>query len=170
MTTNRNIRVTRRWAVAAVLVAASAAGCTSTPHTGASGGGTGSATDVKTQWLHCMAQHGVTVPSGNTSINPQSIPGFNKALNACRRYEAQGQTGPGQTQASQHLLAQILRWTHCMRAHGVPLPDPKSPTGGNVSQSVPIPMSTSDPRFVAATNACRTYQPQGAVSQIGGGQ
>ena len=169
MTTTRNIRITRRWAVAAVLVAAFAAGCSSTPHTGASGGGTGSATDVKTQWFHCMAQHGVTVPSG-TQTNPQSIPGFNKALNACRRYEAQGQTGPGQTQADQRAFAQMLRWTRCMRAHGVPLADPKPPTSGNVSQSMPIPMSTSDPRFIAATNACRAYQAQRGTTRIGGGE
>jgi hypothetical protein len=60
---------------------------------------------------------------------------------------------------------QSLKWTQCMRDHGVNLPDPDSNSGGGISgqsrkPEVPAP---EDPKMKAAIEACRSLMPNGGA-------
>jgi hypothetical protein len=62
-------------------------------------------------------------------------------------------------------LRQLLAWARCMRQHGINLPDPQlSGSGdGGITQKVPRGdgKGPNDPKFKAAEQACKQYQPDG---------
>jgi hypothetical protein len=62
-------------------------------------------------------------------------------------------------------LRQLLAWARCMRQHGLPnLPDPQlSGDGGGITQQVPRGdgKGPNDPKFKAAEQTCKQYQPDG---------
>jgi hypothetical protein len=47
-----------------------------------------------------------------------------------------------------------------MRQHGIDLPDPKF-SGDNITQRLPTRAEQNSPKFKAAQQACRQYQPNG---------
>jgi hypothetical protein len=53
-----------------------------------------------------------------------------------------------------------LNWARCMRQHGIDLPDPKF-SGDNITQRLPTRAEQNSPKFKAAQQACRQYQPDG---------
>lgn len=120
----------------------------------------------------CMRKHGVpnlpdpngqdliTVGSAN-GVNPSS-PAFRRALLVCQSMLPSALTSPQENAKEEQ---QALKFSTCMRAHGVPdFPDP-TVTGGQVElQIVGTPGSDSSPRnptFLAARQACRGESPFG---------
>ena len=62
-------------------------------------------------------------------------------------------------QAQAQALPLELKYSQCMRSHGVPnFPSPGQPTTPKVSS----PVNVNSPTFVAATNACQHLLPSGA--------
>ena len=105
----------------------------------------------------CMQTHGVpNFPEPNSQgvvqgsgINPSS-PGFQKASKACRHLLPNGgQPTPAQQAQA---MAQALKFSECMRTHGVPnFPDPL-PGGG---YDYPGSINPNSPAFQHASNQCQ---------------
>jgi hypothetical protein len=53
-----------------------------------------------------------------------------------------------------------LNWARCMRQHGIDLPDPQF-SGDHITQRLPTRAEQNSPKFKAAEQACRQYQPNG---------
>ncbi len=61
----------------------------------------------------------------------------------------------------QQALRQALKFSACMRAHGVPsFPDPTAERGG-ISLSLGGSVNPGSPQFRAAQQACRSLMPGG---------
>jgi hypothetical protein len=117
-------------------------------------------------FAQCMRSHGVPdfpEPSegkliikgtSKNGLNPGS-PQFQAAMKACRSLAPAPKLSPQQTAAMQ---AQALKFSKCMRSHGVPnFPDPKF-EGGGVRISLhagPGGLNPQAPQFQAAQKACR---------------
>ena len=145
------------------------------------GGGRGSLTMVggknMQKFASCMRKNGVPNfpdPSSNGSItigsssgiNPDS-PAFRKAQEACRKYTPNGGQPPSPAQQAQ-MQAQALKFSACMRAHGVTkFPDPQF-SGGRASLRIGgSGIDPSSPIFRAAQQACAKDLPGKPVTQGG---
>jgi hypothetical protein len=74
-----------------------------------------------------------------------------------------GKGGPGPSAtASMSLQDQMLRYTQCMRTHGVDVPDPGA-DGGGVELTMPSGAKLSDPKVQVAMQACQQYLPSGGA-------
>jgi hypothetical protein len=113
----------------------------------------------------CMRTHGVPdfpepsegkllIRGSKNGLNPGS-PQFRTAMKACRSLAPAPKLSPQQTAAMQ---AQALKFSACMRSHGLPnFPDPKF-EGGGVRMSLhagPGGIDPSSPQFQAAQKACQ---------------
>jgi hypothetical protein len=67
-----------------------------------------------------------------------------------------GGNGPSQAQL-QHVKELGLEFAHCMRSHGVPLPDPDG--SGRIPDPASVGINQGSPKFQSANNACATYRP-----------
>lgn len=148
-------------ASAAVLLAACGGpGGSSSPTTSGSNGGL-------LAYSRCMRSHGVTnfpdpnsqgviegqssSASGGSGMNPNS-PTYRAAQQTCQKYASGGSTPADQKQQ----LNQALKYSACMRSHGVTdFPDPTDNDGqitfngsGGVGRS---------PNFQSANTACQHY-------------
>jgi hypothetical protein len=87
------------------------------------------------------------------------------ALAACGSSSPSSRTKAALRSGSNHYSA-MLRYSDCMRSHGVAsFPDP-SPNGGLLVQGGPgTGLDPSSPAFQAAQQACRSLQPGGGVPQ-----
>ncbi|HXA55452.1 MAG TPA: hypothetical protein VNV37_11330 [Solirubrobacteraceae bacterium] len=117
-------------------------------------------------FAQCIRSHGVPdfpEPSegkllikgtSKNGLNPGS-PQFQAAMKACRSLAPAQKLSPQQTAAMQ---AQALKFSECMRSHGVPnFPDPKF-EGGGVRMSLhagPGGINPQSPQFQAAQKACQ---------------
>ena len=116
----------------------------------------------------CMQTHGVpNFPEPNSQgvvqgsgINPSS-PGFQKASKACRHLLPNGgQPTPAQQAQA---MAQALKFSECMRAHGLSdFPDPQSGPGGGIAIRIRAGqgqgssnLNPQSPQFQAAQKACQ---------------
>jgi hypothetical protein len=145
-------------------------GTSTAPSTGSAGV---SGSPSPEAYASCMRSHGVpTFPDLTTKghVSSSRIPNLNspqyrKAQELCRSLLPRGYTmqGGSMTAAQQ---AQLLKYSRCMRAHGVrSFADPTS-SGLTLSGVDP-----SSPRFQAAQNACRSLLPnrgQGNFQRAGG--
>jgi len=123
----------------------------------------------------CMRSHGEPSfpdpqPNGGFmvhNINPNS-PQYQAAAKACAKLR-----GPGMSPAQRNqALAQLLKYSACMRAHGVPdFPDPTEQDGGvgiqiststrqGANGSTTTGIDPNSPQFKAAQQACRSLMPQ----------
>jgi hypothetical protein len=92
----------------------------------------------------------IAVSAGGPGLDPNSS-SFRSAQQACRGYAPTGPSNPGAV-ASPELQAQYLKATACMRAHGVPVPDPTfSAQGVHVDTHG---LDQTSPTFLAAYKAC----------------
>jgi hypothetical protein len=71
--------------------------------------------------------------------------------------KATGTTSPGGSDPRQGALA----YARCMRQHGINMPDPRIDAAGRVAQQLPPGVDPDTPKFKAANQACRQYQPDG---------
>jgi hypothetical protein len=123
-------------------------------------------------FAQCIRSHGVPdfpEPSegrlivkgtSKNGLNPGS-PQFQAAMKACRSLAPAPKLSPQQTAAMQ---AQALKFSECMRSHGVPnFPDPKFEGGGvrlslngsSGSASSGSSINPRSPQFQAAQKACQ---------------
>jgi hypothetical protein len=77
-------------------------------------------------------------------------------VNACEHLLPNGGSGPSQAQIA-HVKALSLRFAECVRAHGVPLPDPDST--GRIPDPASVGINQGSPKFEAANQACGKYRP-----------
>jgi hypothetical protein len=165
---NRGRRLRRGGSIAAVAaaVAIAAAACSALP-----GSPNGS---VKYQealaFSRCMRAHGVPSfpdPNSNGQLSTKGIdtksPQVRSAVGDCQSLL------PGQNPAAQVAQAgtQALRFSRCMRAHGVPnFPDPSVQSNGSgVAVTIRLHAGSGgidphSPQFQAAQQACRSILPK----------
>lgn len=130
---------------------------------------------------HCMRTHGVPEfpePSEGhvlvrrsdhnghvTGVNPQSAQ-FQAASKACAKLSPKGGKPPSPAEQAK-LQEQALRFSQCMRTHGVPnFPDPefsRASGGGGIriggKQGGPSRIDPNSPQFQAAQKACQSIMP-----------
>jgi hypothetical protein len=125
-------------------------------------------TAIDVAYAACMTAHGVAarvMPGGagvGFIVRPGSAgpgsPQFTAAQRACKRLLPKGglpASTPGQHSA---IIAQLLKLSVCMRAHGLPnFPDP-SPHGLNIGRNI----DPRSPQFQAAQKACAHDFPGGS--------
>lgn len=179
-----------RWAAvtaAALTCAALTAACgASAGGSGASGSGTtagaGAGKNLPLEFAQCMRSHGVpsfpdpsggAIQIGGSGVNPSS-PAFQRAQSACARYSPKG--GPARQAPTAADKAAALRFSECMRTHGVPsFPDPSygGPAAGppasgaflvirGAMYALPSSLGPRSPAFQHAARGCGLRPPAGA--------
>ena len=125
-------------------------------------------------FVRCMRSHGIPDfpdPGSDGGINSggvrESDSQVNLAQSACQHLLPPSSGGVPSPAQQQRLLSEALRYSTCMRSHGVPnFPDPVGPEGKNVFvPSGPPGIDTATPQYQAASNACHSLLPGG---QTGG--
>jgi hypothetical protein len=166
--------------VALVAGSSLAAGCGSAPSTpgvanvgtssaaGSSSSGAGTKGSRGAQFSSCMRAHGVhnfpdPSSSGGLTIGPGmgidlDSATFKAAEKACRGLLQIKAPSPAEQAKMQ---AQALRFSACMRSHGVPsFPDPDFSQGGvRLKLDAKSGLDPSSPQFKAAQNACKRLLP-----------
>ena len=126
-------------------------------------------------YSQCMRSHGVPDfpdPVGNSlqirvsqgsDLDPNS-PQMQTAQKACQSLEPGGGQGGTVSAADQ---ANALKYSECMRSHGVPnFPDPTF-SGGGVQLKV-TNVDPNSPQFATAQKACQSLQPIGGQTKNSG--
>jgi hypothetical protein len=169
--------------VASLAGTSSTTTATAAPQGGASSGGPGSGGDSSmevgsggTAFSACMRSHGVpNFPDPNRpgvltfgssdGINPSS-PKFQSAQRACQKLLPKH--APASPARVAKMQAQALKYSACMRSHGVPkFPDPTF-SGGGVGLRIDRGIDPNSPQFRSAQKACLGARP-GAKTGAGGG-
>jgi hypothetical protein len=110
--------------------------------------------------------HGVLTFGSSTGIDPGS-PKFRSAQQACLK-SLPKHAPPSHAQVVK-MQAQALRYSACMRAHGVPkFPDPTFSAGGVNLRVDSRSVDPNSPQFQSAQKACQGRLP-GAKLAVGGG-
>jgi len=121
-------------------------------------------------FVRCMRSHGIpdfpdpgsdgAISSGGVSESDSQL---NLAQSACQHLLPPSSGGVPSPAQQQRLLSEALRYSRCMRSHGVPnFPDPAGPEGKNVfAPSGPPGIDTASPQYHAASNACHSLLPGG---------
>jgi hypothetical protein len=121
-------------------------------------------------YAQCMRTHGQPAwpdPSSNggflfSASNPLNVssPGYHSAIRACRKLDPDpGGLTEAQVQAG---LARLLRYSDCMRAHGVlDFPDPQTTDqGGQMGVAIVLPaggaIDPQSPQYQTAAKACQS--------------
>jgi hypothetical protein len=126
-------------------------------------------------FTQCMRDHGVDLPDPGTASGPVKInvdpTTMDAAENACKSLR-KGQDGKAPSAAEQaRMRDQLIKFSQCMRAHGVNMPDPTF-SGNGATVRVGPGDSTLDPssaEFQAAQKACEKNMPKGTFSSSGPG-
>jgi hypothetical protein len=117
----------------------------------------------------CMRSHGVpNWPDPNSSgvfdktkLSSQQLGASSSrvqaAQSACQHLLPNGGSGPNPAQVQQ-VKAQALRFSQCVRSHGLPsFPDPAS--DGRIPDPASVGIDQGSPKFQAANQACRQSRP-----------
>jgi hypothetical protein len=120
-------------------------------------------------FARCVRSNGVpNWPDPNSSgvfdkakLTPQQLGASSArvqaAKGACSHYLPNGGSGPNAAQLQQ-IKAQALRFSQCVRAHGVAtFPDPDST--GRIPDPATTGVDQGSPKFRAANQACAKYRP-----------
>jgi hypothetical protein len=148
--------------------------------TGQSSARSGS-TPTAAAYSACMRSHGVpnfpdpdsqgriAIKGGQSAngtkfgLDPNS-PGFQTAQKACKSLQPGGNVTPAQ---KAQMRSQELKFSACMRSHGVPkFPDPDSNGGMQLRAGPGTGIDPSSPQFQAAQKACQALQPGGGPGDI----
>jgi hypothetical protein len=125
-------------------------------------------TAIDDAYAACMTAHGVAaraMPGGagvGFIVHPGSArpgsPQFNAAQRACKRLLPRGGLSAPTSAQNSAIVAQLLKLSVCMRAHGVPsFPDP-GPEGLRIGRNI----DPRSPEFQAAQKACVRDFPGGS--------
>jgi hypothetical protein len=118
-------------------------------------------------FARCMRSKGVTDypdPNGSGQLakeSPQQLgvssSQFQSAQGVCQHLLPNGGSGPNAVQLRQ-AKAQGLRFSECVRSHGVPnFPDPGA--DGRIPDPATVGIDQGSPKFEVANQACRRYRP-----------
>jgi hypothetical protein len=137
------------------------------------GAGTGSGQTPYQQALayaRCMRAHG---DPGFPDPNSQGLfphpagPQYQSASRACEHLLP---SQPLTAAQKQEHVSQALKFSACMRSHGVPgFPDPTIAQGGTAVGFRLGNIDRNSPQFQAAAHACRKFEPGMAALMAGGG-
>lgn len=155
-----------------------------------SGGGTpgGSTESHALAYSQCMRSHGISdfpdpnaqgeiqlTATAGSDLTPDSAQ-FKAADRACRAL----MPSPASPAQQRKDFAQALKFSKCMRSHGIPMPDPQPPGSGPQTQSHSggsLGAKNIDPnsaQFQSAQRACASLMPKGAggltTHEVGGGK
>lgn len=91
--------------------------------------------------------------TGSGDLNPQT-PAYQAALHSCQRYTRSGNMTPAQRAQGE---ANALRFSECMRSHGVlNFPDPSTgPSGGVGFNLSGLGIDPNSPTYQSANQACQ---------------
>ena len=172
----RRSRKTAAVALSALAAAGGLAACggSSSTHTSGASQGTGQEQRVAalTQFAGCARAHGIPVPdpnsqgqiSGSQQLQQQyqNTPQGQATLKACGSYlqKAVPQLTPANTQQFRHA---VLLSARCMRAHGIPVPDPGPDAQINPGAAASI--NKASPQFQQAQQACAHLFPNSATGR-----
>jgi hypothetical protein len=136
---------------------------------GCGGGSTVSSStgDSALAFAHCMRSNGVSAypdPDGSGQLVKESLhqlgvtsARFQAAETACRHVLPNGGRTPSRAE-QQRVAAQSLRFSQCVRAHGVPrFPDPAG--DGRIPDPASVGIDQGSPKFESANRACAQYRP-----------
>jgi hypothetical protein len=167
--------------LALAALAACSKGSGGSPGVANLGGGAGSASPSATstddqyaravKFAQCMRSKGITNfpdpnPDGGFTMQQRGGPGvdaplFQSASAACQK--ATGFGGQGNSKKQQDLFDALLKFSSCMRDHGISnYPDPERGAGGGIIRKPPAGVSTSSPQFQNARKACENLLPSQA--------
>jgi hypothetical protein len=161
---------------AAVLAACGSSSSTSTTTSSPPGGGSSpaptAASNKAEQFARCMRSHGASNfpdPTAQGSFQlPASLtssPQFKAADDACKSLAP---PGPLHSQAPTTAdLNKALKFVHCMRRHGVNMPDP-APQGTFQTKLAASGIDPKSPQFKQALYSCRSLLPPGNGFGTGG--
>ena len=100
--------------------------------------------------------------SSSSGVIPGS-PQFQAAQKACRKFMPNGGAPPSPGQQAR-MLAQLLKYSECMRSHGIiDFPDPRSSNGRvgfSITASPGSDLAPNNPQYQAANNACENLVPR----------
>jgi hypothetical protein len=175
----RRSRRTAAVALSALAAAGGVAACggSSSTHTSATSQGTGQQQRIAalTQFAGCAREHGIPVPdpnsqgeiSGGQRLRQQYVntPQGQAALKACGSFlkKAVPQLTSANTQQYRH--AELLS-ARCMRAHGIPVPDPGP--DGQMNPGAVASINQASPQFQQAQQACAHLFPKDPQVATGG--
>ena len=121
-------------------------------------------------YARCMRAHG---DPGFPDPNSQGLfphpagPQYQSATSTCAHLLPSQPLAAGQKQGH---LRQALRFSACLRSHGVPgFPDPTVAQGGTAVGFKLGNIDQNSPQFEAAVHACREFEPGLAGLMAGGG-
>jgi hypothetical protein len=127
-----------------------------------------------TQFAACARTHGIPVPdpnaqgeiSGSQQLKRQyqNTPQGQATLKACGSYLKRAATQLTRANTQQARQATLLA-VRCMRAHGIPIPDP-GPTG-QINPVAAASINQASPQFQQAEQACAHLIPGGPQSTTG---
>jgi len=159
----------------ALVLALVASGCGGGSPTGDS---SGSDPDAQA-YSACMREHGVPnfpdpdsegrikITSGERNGHTFGVdvnsPQFKKAQKICQKLQPNGGAPNKQEQAKEQ--QSLLRFSRCMRSHGVPnYPDPTFTGDGGIKMSMRgTDVNPNSPQFAAAKKACKGFLRNGPV-------
>jgi hypothetical protein len=180
----RRLRRPMPAAAALACLAMLTAACGSGDPTSSAGSPGGSGKASALAYSECMRAHGIAkFPDPNSqggidisggpgsAIDPQS-PQFKAADQACRKLMPGSNLSPAQQAANE---ARALRYSQCMRSHGIAdFPDPNGQGGIAIKSQPGSDLDPNNPRFRTANNACQHLMPGGgkggSLSTSGSGQ
>jgi hypothetical protein len=157
-------------------------GVAQAPNSGSSSSGSprGSIKGDLAAYSACMRKHGVPnfpdpdshgrlkITSGlskggqKTGVDVNS-PQFQKAQQACQKLMPNGGRPSPQQQAKEQQA--MLKFSQCMRSHGVPrYPDPKFTPNGGSQMTIGKEVDPNSPQFKAAVKACQKLVPGSPLS------
>jgi hypothetical protein len=120
------------------------------------------------------AQGQLQLSAGPGSDLQPNSPQFQAADKACRSLLP---APPSRAQQRKD-FAQALKFSKCMRSHGIPMPDPQPPGSGPQTQSRSAAATGAEnidptsPQFKTAQQACASLLPKGkgglTTNQVGG--
>jgi hypothetical protein len=165
-----------------ILLAACSAGSSDPASDTGAGSPGGSAHSMALAYSECMRSHGIkSFPDPNsqggislnagpgTGIYPNS-PQFKAAQQTCRKLMPANKLSPAQQAANE---ARALRYSECMRSHGIAdFPDPNSQGGIAIRSTPGSDLDPHNPRYQAANSACQHLMPgggKGGTLTTGGG-
>ncbi|MGH2833584.1 MAG: hypothetical protein ACRDK2_12495 [Solirubrobacteraceae bacterium] len=128
----------------------------------------------------CMRSHGVpNFPDPTTSgvVHLRGVdlssPAFQAAQRACRKLfpnGAKGKGGPPSPAEQARMQESALKFSQCMRSHGVPnFPDPPAGSGPKIEIEKGSGIDPNSPQFQAAQKTCQSNLPRPPGGKGGGG-
>jgi hypothetical protein len=147
-----------------------------------SGSGTGTSTtsdpqEAALKFAQCMRENGVDMPDPQVDAQGRiaqkirfhgSKATMDRAQEACKKYQDQARPDLSPEQKTE-LLDQAVRFSQCMREHGVQLPDPQLSSDGGIIMRIGGPgkggagkssLDPESPAFKTAEKACESFRPK----------